>query len=110
VRGGGQIGAGPEGFVGVLGDYDLREEEPVFVNLLRSPGIDSQPSWPVRRPYLAYRTGPPGYIGWRIRFLGIGCARIFKLLRSPGIDSKESIPPAHVTWRASTITLFLLGS
>jgi hypothetical protein len=35
---------------------------------------------------------------------------IFKLLRSPGIDSKESIPPAYVAWRASTTTLFLLGS
>ncbi len=29
--------------------------EPVFVNLLRSPGIDSQPGWPVRQPYLSYR-------------------------------------------------------
>ncbi len=29
--------------------------EPVFVNLLRSPGIDSQPGGPVRQ-----RTGPPG--------------------------------------------------
>jgi hypothetical protein len=35
---------------------------------------------------------------------------IFKLLRSPGIDSKESIPPAYEAWRASTTTLFLLGS
>ncbi len=26
--------------------------EPVFVNLLRSPGIDSQPGGPVRQPYL----------------------------------------------------------
>ncbi len=34
--------------------------EPVFVNLLRSPGIDFQP---------ICRTGPPGYIGWRNRFL-----------------------------------------
>ncbi len=37
-------------------------------------------------------------------------ARIFKRLWSPGIDSKERIPPAYVTWRAGTITLFLLGS
>jgi hypothetical protein len=27
-----------------------------FVNLVRSPGIDSQPDEPVRRPYLTYRT------------------------------------------------------
>ncbi len=30
--------------------------------------------------------------------------------RFQGIDSKESIPPANVAWRASTTTLFLLGS
>jgi hypothetical protein len=29
--------------------------EPLFVNLLRSPGIDSQPGGPVRQPYLTYR-------------------------------------------------------
>ncbi len=29
--------------------------EPEFVNLLRSPGIDSQPGGPVRQPYLKYR-------------------------------------------------------
>ncbi len=28
--------------------------EPVFVNLLRSPGIHSQPGGPVRQPYLSY--------------------------------------------------------
>ncbi len=34
----------------------------------------------------------------------------FKLSRSPRIDSKEPIPPGCVAWRASTTTLFLLGS
>jgi hypothetical protein len=43
--------------------------ELVFVDLLRRPGIDSQLGGPVRNPI--YRTGPPGYIGWRNRFLGI---------------------------------------
>jgi hypothetical protein len=43
--------------------------EPVFVDLLWRPGIDSQPGGPVRNPIC--RTGPPGYIGWRNRFLGI---------------------------------------
>jgi hypothetical protein len=43
--------------------------EPVFVDLLRRPGIDSQPGGPVRNPIC--RTGPPGYTGWRNRFLGI---------------------------------------
>jgi hypothetical protein len=28
-----------------------RNSEPVFVNLLRSPGTDSQPGGPVRQPY-----------------------------------------------------------
>ncbi len=52
---------------------------------------------------LSYR--PPGYIGWRNRFLGINFwprARICKRLWSPGIDSEESILPAYVAWRAST--------
>jgi hypothetical protein len=30
--------------------------EPEFVNLLRSPGIDSQPGGPVRQPYLTYQS------------------------------------------------------
>jgi hypothetical protein len=47
----------------------LRRPEPVFVDLLRGPGIDSQPGGPVRNPIC--RTGPPCYIGWRNRFLGI---------------------------------------
>ncbi len=34
----------------------------------------------------------------------------FLILRSPRIDSKEPIPPAHVARRASTTTLFQLGS
>jgi hypothetical protein len=44
--------------------------EPVFVNLFRSPGIDSQPSVPIRQTCLSY-TGTPGYIGWGNGFLGI---------------------------------------
>ncbi len=62
--------------------------EPVFVNILRSPRIDSQPGGPVRQVYLMYR--PPTR------------ARICKRLRSPGIDSEESITPAYVAWRAGT--------
>jgi hypothetical protein len=48
--------------------------ELVFANLLRSPGIDSQPGGPVL-PTLFFRTGPPDTIGWRNRFLEIdSCA------------------------------------
>jgi hypothetical protein len=32
-----------------------RNTEPVFVNLIWSPGIDSQPGGPVRQPYFTYR-------------------------------------------------------
>ncbi len=47
--------------------------EPVFVNLLRSPGIDSQPGGPVRQPYLTYRPAwlqrQAESVSWN-RFLG----------------------------------------
>jgi hypothetical protein len=48
--------------------------EPVFVNQLRSPGIDSQPGGPIRQPYLSYR--PAGY-------------------KADRIDSSEPIPGPH---------------
>ncbi len=59
--------------------------EPVFVNLLRSAGIDSQPGgtefW---APYTFTNTGSePGFVD------------VF--------GAQESIPPAHVAWRAGTI-------
>jgi hypothetical protein len=43
--------------------------EPIFVDLLRSPGIDFQPAGQYGNPIC--RTGPPGYIGRRNRFFGI---------------------------------------
>ncbi len=49
--------------------FHPQRPKPVFVDLLWRPGIDSQPGGPVRNPIC--RTGPPGYIGWRNRFLGI---------------------------------------
>ncbi len=61
--------------------------EPEFVNLLRSPRIDSRPGGQVRQPYLMYRPST---------------ARVWKRLRSPAIDSKESIPAAYVAGRAGT--------
>jgi hypothetical protein len=36
--------------------YKYYSTEPVFLNLLRCPGIDSQPGETVRQPYLTYRT------------------------------------------------------
>ncbi len=35
----------------------LQRSEPEFVDLPRSPGIDSQPGGPVRQPYLTYWPG-----------------------------------------------------
>jgi hypothetical protein len=42
--------------------------ESEFVNLFRSPGIDSQSGGPDGNPIFDVR-GPPGYIGWRNQFL-----------------------------------------
>ncbi len=51
--------------------------EPLFVNLLRIPGIDSQPGGPLRQPYLSYRA-----------------ARLYTTVYRlySGIVSSESIP------------------
>ncbi len=43
--------------------------EPQFVNLLRSPGIDSQRGGPVRQPYLTYRLSES--IPWLLKRLQI---------------------------------------
>ncbi len=46
----------PRGLFGQYVSFQMAERsEPVFVNLLRSPGIDSQPGLPVQQPYLSYR-------------------------------------------------------
>jgi hypothetical protein len=47
--------------------------EPVFVDHLRSPGIDSHPGGPVRQPYFSYRLAEPHRLAESIsrnRFLG----------------------------------------
>jgi hypothetical protein len=55
--------------------YSVPSPHRLFVNLLRSTGIDSQHGGPVRQPYLLYRPARL-YIGWRNgripqnRFLG----------------------------------------
>jgi hypothetical protein len=56
---------------GVAGSQPV-STEPVIVNLLRSPGFGSQ----YDNPFCC--TGPPGYIGWRNRFLGIGFVNVYK--------------------------------
>jgi hypothetical protein len=69
--------------------------EPVSVDLLQSPGIDSQPGGPVRQPYLAYRPARLHRMAESIprnRFLG--SINVYK----------------YGHWWAITTTLFLLGS
>ncbi len=46
--------------------------EPIFVDLLRSPGIDFQPGGPVRQPYLPARL---------YRLGGIDCTGLHKRLQ-----------------------------
>jgi hypothetical protein len=36
-------------------DETEQDPEPIFVGLLRSPGIDSLPGGPVQQPYLTYQ-------------------------------------------------------
>jgi hypothetical protein len=54
--------------VDIFFKYNSVYTEPVFVNLLRSPG--SIPSKAVQYDDPICRTGPPNNIGWRNRFLG----------------------------------------
>ena len=63
-----QIGIFKHSMWGQEQGYCTGPPEPVFVNLVRIPGIDSQPGGRYENPIR--RTGPPGYIGWRNRFLG----------------------------------------
>jgi hypothetical protein len=89
--------------------------EPVFVNHLRSPEIDSQPCGiPGLRKRLTntgseleflkslwglgneeeegYRTGPPGYIVWRNSFLGIDSGAPYTY-KNTGSYQSLSLPP-----------------
>ncbi len=55
VGGGGSVGDATE-YIKYRGRVEIGGvSEPIFVSLLRSPGIDSQPGGPVRQPFLMYR-------------------------------------------------------
>ncbi len=56
------------GFFTVWGEL-TSAPEPVFVDLLRSLGIDSSQAGRYNNPFC--RTCPPSYIGWWNRFIGI---------------------------------------
>jgi hypothetical protein len=67
--------------------------EPVLVNLLRSPGIDSQPGGPVRQHYLSY-----------------GLTRLHRLAESiPGLFKRLQIrAPAYIQQKLCTVLLVTL--
>jgi hypothetical protein len=68
---------------------EISKSEPVFVDLLRRPGIDSQPAGPVRQPYFSYRPARLHRLAKSIprnRFLG--SINVYKY----GLGSKEIVP------------------
>jgi hypothetical protein len=87
----------------VLQDALILLAEPEFVNLLRGPGIESQPGEPERQPYLTYQTARARicrpFKESRNRFLAwrAGTTTLFDIparhaTKSGGIDSLELIP------------------
>jgi hypothetical protein len=58
--------------------------EPLFVNPLKSPGIDSQPGGPVRQPFLTYRPD-------RLHRLAESIPRLHKRLQIPSLWSSLKI-------------------
>ncbi len=76
----------------------LKVPEPVFVDLFRRPGIDSQPAGPVRQPNVSYRPARSHRLAKLIprnRFLG--SINIYKYGLCSGIYAKEafSVPSPH---------------
>ncbi len=70
--------------------------EPAFQNLLRSPGIDSQPDGLVRQPYLTFLPArqhrPAEWIPWN-RFLG--SLNVYKYGLRSQLAISEPPPPPH---------------
>ncbi len=62
--------------------------EPVFVNLVRSPGIDSQPGGPVRQPYLTNRPARQQRLAESIPGL-LKCLQIWAQLKIWRLDVKR---------------------
>jgi hypothetical protein len=71
--------------------------EPVFVNLLRSPGIDSQHGGPVQQPYLSY---------WPARQLRLA-ESIPELLKRLQIWAQESVREVGESLFFSSKILFI---
>ena len=77
----------------LVGGVWERLPEPVFVNLLRGPGIDSQPGGPVRQPYLSYRP-----------------ARLHRLVETtPGLLKRLQIRALVISSTLTSVFLWPLG-
>ncbi len=77
--------------------------EPVFVNLLRSSGIDSQPGGPVQQPFLSYRPARVRRLAKSIprnRFLGFITVYKYGLRANKGkmfgLESRRQMENLHV--------------
>ncbi len=78
----------PGGGGGVTSDNGLGgEAEFVFVNLLRSPGFDSQPGGPVRQPCLSCR---PARLHWLAELIPqnrfLGSIKVYKYGSGWGVE------------------------
>ncbi len=84
-----------------------RTSEPVFVDHLRSPVIDSQPGGPVRQPYFSYLPAEPHRLTELIsrnRFLG--SINEYKYgLRSPNKTSCTLVPAFILFWLKFGVTV-----
>ncbi len=85
--------------------------EPVFVNLLRSPGIDSQPDGPVWQPSLSYWLARLHRLAESIpRNLFLGSIKVYKyglwvkVRRSAGFSTKLPLQACwDSTWEVSSL-------
>jgi hypothetical protein len=78
-----------------------RPAEPVFVDLLKSPGIDIQHSGPVRQPYLSYRPARPHRLAdsvHRNRFLASINDYKYGLRRELPEDLPQKLWAANGVW------------
>ncbi len=103
---------GTRNWVGIGLQYCTGPPEPVFVNLLRHLGMDSQPGGPVRQPSLLYRLA-------RLHRLAESIPGLLKRLQiraqatlASGIGSLESIPGLlkRLQTRAQAILACGIGS
>jgi hypothetical protein len=76
------------GSSGLLAPISPLRTEPVFVDPLRSPEIDSQPGGPVRQPFMLYQSPYlETFMEPRNRFRGIDSARLGSI---PGLHKRST--------------------